>query len=91
MASEKTAEEKVSSGETKTGSKKKGLQPEAGKKKKLPAESVYRKEELADSARNMFHTRKECVLAALEAAKKAECTVSEAKKIVEEFLKREVE
>lgn len=70
MASEKTAEEKVSSGETKTDSKKKGLQPEAGKKKKLPAESVYRKEELADSARNMFHTRKECVLAPWKLQKK---------------------
>lgn len=83
MAAEKTAEKKVSSAES---AEKSEL-----KKKKLPVESVYSAEELADSAKNMFHTRKECVLAALEAAEKKECTVSEAKKMVEAFLKREVE
>lgn len=83
MAAEKTAEKKVSSAES---AEKSEL-----KKKKLPVESVYSAEELADSAKNMFHTRKECVLAALEAAGKKECTVSEAKKMVEAFLKREVE
>ncbi|MEH2941923.1 hypothetical protein VSQ32_03395 [Lachnospiraceae bacterium KK002] len=83
MAAEKTAEKKVSSAES---AEKAEL-----KKKKLPVESVYSAEELADSAKNMFHTRKECVLAALEAAGKKECTVSEAKKMVEAFLKREVE
>ena len=83
MAAENTADKNVSSAES---AEKAEL-----KKKKLPVESVYSAEELADSAKNMFHTRKECVLAALEAAGKKECTVSEAKKMVEAFLKREVE
>lgn len=50
MAAEKTAEKKVSSAES---AEKAEL-----KKKKLPVESVYSAEELADSAKNMFHTRR---------------------------------
>ncbi len=52
--------------------------------------AVYSAKELAANARNIFGTRQECVMAALKAAGKAECTVSDAKEIVEKFLKKEV-
>jgi anti-sigma regulatory factor (Ser/Thr protein kinase) len=52
-------------------------------------ESVYAVSELAANAK-IFGERPECVTAALRFAGKATCTVSEAKKIVEEFMKREV-
>lgn len=82
MQAEKTAEGKAEL-------KKKEFQAEA-KKKKPPAESVYTARELVDSAKKVFGVRKECVEAALEAAGKQECTVTEAKRIVEKFLKKEV-
>jgi hypothetical protein len=53
-------------------------------------ESVYAVSELAANAKKIFGERPECVTAALRFAGKATCTVSEAKKIVEEFMKREV-
>ena len=61
------------------------------KEQKAPKEPVYSVSELAANAKKVFGTRKECVLAALRSARKSECTVSEAKGIVEKFLKREVE
>lgn len=93
MASEKIPEEKMASGEMekKAESDKKEQNAGQAKKKRQPAESIYTAKELADSAKNTFGTRKECVLAALEAAGKQKCTVSEAKKIVERFLRKEVE
>lgn len=93
METEKMPEESISSVESakKAELKKKEPQPKAGKRGSLPAEPAYRAEELAGSAKTVFGTEKECVLAALEAAGKKECTVSEAKKMVEAFLKREVE
>lgn len=57
---------------------------------KAPQESVYSANELAANAKNVFGTRPECVAVALKAAGKMECTVTETKKIVEKFLKREV-
>lgn len=59
-------------------------------KPKAAQESVYSVNELAANARKIFGTRQECVAAALKASGKTECTVSEAKKIVEIFLKKEV-
>lgn len=53
-------------------------------------ESEYKVSELADNAKSLFGTRPECVAAALKAAGKENCTVSEAKSIVYEFLKKEV-
>lgn len=53
-------------------------------------ESKYTAAEFAQNARELFKTRPECVVAALRAAKKETCTLSEAKEIVEKFLKREV-
>lgn len=58
--------------------------------KKSPRESVYTINELAANAKKVFGTRQECVMAALKAAGKIECTVAEAKVIIEKFLKREV-
>lgn len=55
-----------------------------------PAESVYTAEELAENAGNLFGVRTECVAAALKVAGIKECTVSEAKGIVEAFMKKEV-
>lgn len=60
------------------------------KEQKAVKEAVYSAGELAANARKIFKTRQECVVAALKAAGKSECTVSEAKGIVEKFLKREV-
>lgn len=62
-----------------------------GKEPKAKQESVYTARELADNARELFGTRPECVTAALKAANKESCTVSEAKEIVGKFMKREVE
>ena len=60
------------------------IKPKGGKA------AVYSAKELAANARNIFGTRQECVMAALKAAGKAEFTVSDAKEIVEKFLKKEV-
>ena len=60
------------------------------KEQKASQESVYSASELAANAKKVFGTRQECVAAALRAAGKTECTVTEAKEIVEKFLKREV-
>ena len=60
------------------------------KEQKTLQESVYPVSELAANAKIVFGTRQECVAAALKAARKTECTVTEAKEIVEKFLKREV-
>lgn len=57
---------------------------------KAAKEPVYPAGEFAVNARKIFGTRQECVVAALKAAGKSACTVSEAKEIVEKFLKREV-
>lgn len=61
-----------------------------GKEQRAVQASAYPAEELASNAMKIFGTRQECVAAALRAAGKAECTISEAKGIVEKFLKREV-
>lgn len=53
-------------------------------------EAEYTAAELANNAESVFKTRKECVAAALKAAKVTKTTVSNAKKIVESFLKKEV-
>ena len=60
------------------------------KEQKASRESVYSASELAANAKKVFGTRQECVAAALKAAGKTECTVTEAKEIVGKFLKREV-
>ena len=60
------------------------------KEQKTLQESVYPASELAANAKKVFGTRQECVAAALKAARKTECTVTEAKEIVGTFLKREV-
>ena len=60
------------------------------KEQKTLQESVYPASELAANAKKVFGTRQECVAAALKAAGKTECTVTEAKEIVGKFLKREV-
>lgn len=57
---------------------------------KSEQKSIYTINELAANAKKVFGTRQECVMAALKAAGKMECTVAEAKVIVEKFLKREV-
>lgn len=60
------------------------------KEQKVLQESVYPAGELAANAKKVFGTRQECVAAALRASGKTDCTVSEAKRIVEKFLNREV-
>nr|DAO43634.1 MAG TPA: hypothetical protein [Caudoviricetes sp.] len=57
---------------------------------KVQKESVYSIKELAANARKIFGTRQECVVAALKVDGKSQYTVSEAKVIVEKFLKKEV-
>lgn len=53
------------------------------------SESTYTIEELARNA-GLFHTKYECVKAALLIYGEAEITVSKAKEIVENFMKTEV-
>lgn len=53
-------------------------------------ESVYSATEIADNALTLFKVRKECVVAALRAAGITTCSVSQAKEIVEAFMKKEV-
>lgn len=53
-------------------------------------ETVYTILELADNAKKLFQTKSECVTAALKAIGKTTFTVSEAKGIVRDFLKKEV-
>ena len=72
-------------------------QERAPKEQQVPKEQpkavkvpVYPASEIAANAGKLFGTRQECVAAALKAAGKTECTVLEAKEIVEKFLKREV-
>lgn len=57
---------------------------------KAVQESVYQISELAVNAKKLFGTRQECVEVALEAAGEKEYSVTEAKKIVDKFLKKEV-
>nr|WP_303038299.1 hypothetical protein [Enterocloster clostridioformis] len=66
------------------------VQETSQKEQKASRESVYSASELAANAKKVFGTRQECVAAALKAAGKTECTVTEAKEIVGKFLKREV-
>lgn len=63
---------------------------EPKKEQKTAQEAVYSLSEFAANAGEIFGTRQECVAAALKAAGKTECTIIEAKEIVEKFLKREV-
>ena len=87
MAKETTKEARA----TETAETKVEVVQEASQKEqKASRESVYSASELAANAKKVFGTRQECVAAALKAAGKTECTVTEAKEIVKKFLKREV-
>ena len=87
MAKETTKEARVAE----TAETKAEVAQEAPQKEqKASRESVYSASELAANAKKVFGTRQECVAAALKAAGKTECTVTEAKEIVGKFLKREV-
>lgn len=73
------------------GNKAGAAQGQAPAKGQKPAsESAYPASELAANAKKIFGTRQECVAAALKAAGKAECTITEAKGIVKKFLERGV-
>lgn len=63
---------------------------EAKKMAPQAAESVYTASELAENAKVLFNVRQECVVAALKAAGKDTATVSNAKKIVADFMNKEV-
>lgn len=60
--------------------------------KKKGSESVYTVQELVDNAEFVFGigTKRECVMAAFRFAGKTQATREEAKKTVEDFLKKEV-
>ena len=68
-----------------------GREAEPKKEKNPGRGSVYTAGELAANAGKLFRTRPECVMAALKAAGRKVCTVSEAGSIVEKYLKREVQ
>ena len=53
-------------------------------------EIEYTAEELSANSSKLFGVRPECVTAALRTAKKEKCTVSDAKDIVNRFMKKEV-
>lgn len=71
---------------------KKNTTPEKQIPKKKSSESVYTVQELIDNAESVFGrgTKRECVAAAFRFAGKTQATREEAKKIVENFLKKEV-
>lgn len=71
--------------------KKTAAEPKAAEKK-TSTESVYGVNELAKYAEKVFgpEVRSECVIAAFKFAGKTEATRPEAKKIVENFMKKEV-
>lgn len=81
----------VKTAETVGNSTEVALKKGAAKERKTAQQSVYSVSELAANAKGLFATRQECVMTALKAAGKTEYTVTEAKEIVERFLKREVE
>lgn len=72
--------------EQKTGAKSTTTEKPSSKQ----VESVYTAGEIADNAMTLFKVRKECVVAALRAAGITTCAVSQAKEIVEAFMKKEV-
>lgn len=88
MAKETTKETRTAETAESKAEAPQGQAPKKGQK--ALQESVYPASELAANAKEVFGTRQECVAAALRAAGKSECTVSEAKETVEKFLKREV-
>lgn len=65
--------------------------PTSRKEQKPTQEAVYAASEFVAAAKKIFGKSPECVAAALKAAGKSECTISEARAIVEKFLKREVQ
>lgn len=90
-AQEQESKETSKDAKETAGNKMETVNRQAEKKEqRVPRESVYSAGELAANAKKVFGTRQECVAAALKAAGKTECTVTEAKMIVEKFLKREV-
>lgn len=54
-------------------------------------EAVYFEKEFVDNALAIFNVRPECVAAALREKSVSQCTKSEAKSIVNAFMKKEVE
>nr|DAY91723.1 MAG TPA: hypothetical protein [Caudoviricetes sp.] len=71
---------------------KKTTVPEKQTPKKKGSESVYTVQELVDNAESVFGagTKRECVSAAFRFAGKTQVTREEAKKIFENFMKKEV-
>ena len=57
---------------------------------KAKAADIYSAEELAANAKSLFGTNPECVTAALKINGKDTCTIEEAKRLVNDFLKKEV-
>lgn len=53
-------------------------------------ESVYSVDEFCSNAQTMFHTRPECVRAALAEKNITQCSRTKAKNVEEAFLKKEV-
>lgn len=53
-------------------------------------ESVYTLQEFAQNSKELFGVQKECVIAAFRVANKQEATPSEAKEMVEKFMRKEI-
>lgn len=92
MAKETSKDVKAAeNAETKAEVAAEAAQEQTSKKgQKDSCEAVYAAGEFVANAKKIFGKSPECVAAALKAAGKAECTISEAKEVVETFLKREV-
>lgn len=63
---------------------------EAVKVEPVAGDSEYPAEEFIANADSVFGVRSECVAAALKTANVTSCTIPTAKKIVEEFMAKEV-
>lgn len=68
-----------------TAGNRSGTQTATGNK-----ETKYTAEEFAANAETLFHVKPECVQAAFREKGIKECTKSDAKKAVEDFMKKEV-
>lgn len=64
---------------------------EAIKRAADPKEAVYSVRELAQNSKKLFGVQPECLVATLFTANKKEASISEARKLVKEFIRKEIQ
>lgn len=61
------------------------------KKAVEPKEAVYSVKELAQNSKKLFGVQPECLVATLFTVNKKEASISEARKLVKEFIRKEIQ